>query len=276
MDANLSAMPLVTLPLVLAVILLELAIGGAFLVWTLDRTRQAPGGFLKLATGVNALAALLAFGLLPTLPRGELAVRAGLQPTAIDALAQAVPVLAVLLVAQLLAVFLPFRPLREITGVGALLVGGLALMAAAVARPSDSPYDVFALVVLPLGALALGGTNAAMLLGHWYLVSPKLSSAPLQRASLIVAAAILLQAVLVGVAIARGELAGVSDSSLGVAMAIRIGVGLAMTFGLVLAGWWTARMNTQSSTGLLYVGLGTVIAGELAARVVFYLTGAAV
>jgi DMSO reductase anchor subunit len=49
-----------------------------------------------------------------------------------------------------------------------------------------------------------------------------------------------------------------------------------MTFGLVLAGWWTARMNTQSSTGLLYVGLGTVIAGELAARVVFYLTGAAV
>jgi hypothetical protein len=269
-------MPIVTLPLVLAVILLELAIGGAFLVWALDRTRQAPGGFLRLATGVNAVAALLAFGLLPTLPRGELAVRAGLQPTAIDALAQAIPILAVLLVAQLLAVFLPFRPVREITGVGALLVGGLALMAAAVARPSESPYDVFALLVLPLGALALGGTNAAMLLGHWYLITPKLSPAPLQRASLIVAAAVLLQAVLVGVAIARGELAGVSDSSLGVAMAIRIGVGLVMTFGLVLAGWWTARMNTQSSTGLLYVGLGTVIAGELAARVVFYLTGAAV
>jgi len=35
-------------------------------------------------------------------------------------------------------------------------------------------------------------------------------------------------------------------------------------------------MNTQSSTGLLYVGLGTVLAGEVAARVVFYLTGAAV
>lgn len=269
-------MPLVTLPLVLAVILLELAIGGAFLVWALDRTRQAPGGFLKLATGVNAVAALLAFGLLPTLPRGDLAARAGLQPAAIDALAQAIPVLAVVLVAQLLAVFLPFRPLREITGVGALLVGGLALVAAAVARPSESPYDVFALFVLPLGALALGGTNAAMLLGHWYLVSPKLSPAPLQRASLIVAAAVLLQAILVGVAIARGELAGVTDSSLGIAIAIRVGVGLVMTFGLVLAGWWTARMNTQSSTGLLYVGLGTVIAGELAARVVFYLTGAAV
>lgn len=272
----LPPMQIVTLPLVLAVILLELAIGGAFLVWALDRTRQAPGGFLKLAAGVNAVAALLAFGLLPTLPRGDLALRAGLQPTAIDALAQAIPVLSVILVAQLLAVFLPFRPLREIAGVGALLAGGLALVAAAVARPSEAPYDIFALLVLPLGALALGGTNAAMLLGHWYLITPKLSPAPLQRASLIVAAAVLLQAVLVGVAIARGELAGVTDSSLGVAIAIRIGVGLVMTFGLLIAGWWTARMNTQSSTGLLYVGLGTVIAGELAARVVYYLTGAAV
>ncbi len=46
--------------------------------------------------------------------------------------------------------------------------------------------------------------------------------------------------------------------------------------GLVLGAWWTARMSTQSSTGLLYVGLGTVLAGEIAARVVFYLTGVAV
>ena len=49
-----------------------------------------------------------------------------------------------------------------------------------------------------------------------------------------------------------------------------------MTFGLVVGAWWTARMNTQSSTGLLYVGLGTAIEGEVAARVLFYVTGAAV
>ncbi len=269
-------MPIATLPVVLEVVLLELAIGGAFLVWLLDRTRQAPPGFLKLTAGVDAVAGLLAVGLVAALPRGDLAVRAGLEPGALGALAQAVPVVAVLLVAQLLATFLPFRPLREISGVAVLLAGGLALMAAAVARPSDSPYDVFALVALPLGALALGGTNAAMLLGHWYLVTPKLSPAPLQRAALIVAAAVLGQAALVTVSLARGELTGTTEASIGVAVALRIGVGVIMTLGLVLAGWWTARMNTQSSTGLLYVALGTVIAGELAARVVYYLTGAAV
>lgn len=270
-------MPIVTLPLVLTVVLLELAVGGAFLVWALDRTRLAPGGFLKLAAGVDAVAAGVAFFLLPALPRGELAVRAGLDPGPIDALVQpAVPVLLVLLLAQLLGTFLPFRPLREAAGIGVLLAGGAALLAAAVARPTDAPYDVFALLALPLGALALGGTNGAMLLGHWYLVTPKLSPAPLQRAALIVVAAVALQIGVVAVTFARGELVGIADTSLNVAIAIRIGVGLVMTLGLVVAGWWTARMNTQSSTGLLYVGLGTVLAGELSARVVYYLTGIAV
>lgn len=270
-------MPIATLPLVLAVVLLEVAIGGAFLVWALDRTRQAPGGFLKLASAVDAVAAALAFVLMPAVPRGQLAERIRLQPGAIDALAQAVPVLLVLLVAHLLTTFLPFRPVRSVVGAVTLIAGGLTLVAAAAARPLETQsQDVFALLALPLGALALGGVNGAMLLGHWYLITPKLSPAPLQRAALIVAGTIVLQAAIVAVTISRGQLIGALESTLGVAVAIRVGVGLLMALGLVVAAWWTARMNTQSSTGLLYVGLGTVLAGEVAARVVYYLTGAAI
>jgi len=55
-----------------------------------------------------------------------------------------------------------------------------------------------------------------------------------------------------------------------------VGVGLFMTLAVALAAWWTARMNTQASTGLLFVGLGCVLAGEVSARVLFFLTGAAV
>ncbi|MBI2774091.1 MAG: hypothetical protein HYX56_06335 [Chloroflexi bacterium] len=266
-------MPLSTLPLVLIVVLLELAVGGAFVLWALDRTRLAPGGFLKVTAAVNAAAGVLAFLLLPVIPRGSAAEAAALKPGALDALAQAVPVLFVLLIAQLVTTFLPFRPLRAVIGAATIIGGGLTLMAATVARPSDAPYDVFALLALPLGALALGGVDAAMLLGHWYLVTPKLSPKPLQRAALIAAAAVLLQAGIVAVTLARGQLLGTLESTLVVPIAIRIGVGLLMTFALVLAAWWTARMNTQSSTGLLYVALGTVIAGEVAARVVYYLTG---
>lgn len=269
-------MPLVTLPLVLDVVLVELAVGGAFLVWALDRMRQAPAGSLKLIAAVDAAAGGLAVLLLSAVPRGAVAERAQLHAPALESFALAVSVVAVLLVAQLITTFVPWRALRAVVSVVTLVAGGGALMAAAVARPTDAPFDVFALFALPLGAIALGGVDGAMLLGHWYLVTPKISTAPLERASLIIAAAVILQAALVTITFARGELVGASDASLTVALGIRIGVGIAMTFGLALGAWWTARMNTQSSTGLLYVALGTVIAGEVSARVVFYLTGAAV
>jgi hypothetical protein len=116
-----------------------------------------------------------------------------------------------------------------------------------------------------------------MLLGHWYLVTPKLSPGPLQTAALVVVGAVSLQLGLVIVTYVRGDLVGATGQiGLVVALGLRIGVGLLMTLGVALAAWWTARMNTQSSTGLLYVGLGTALAGEISARVLFFLTGAAV
>jgi hypothetical protein len=264
---------LATLPLVLCVLMVELAVGGAFLMWYLDRTEDAPTGFLKLTAFVDAGAIAFAGVLIPALPKDP---RTGLDPSALSAFAQVLVVVIVLLVAQLVTSFLPWKSAREAVGIVAVLAGILDLVLAAIARPSQSPFDVFALVALPLGALALGGADAAMLLGHWYLVTPKLSSGPLQKAALVLVGAVGLQIGLVAVAIARGELTLNMDLAYVVAAGLRIGVGLFMTLFVALAAWWTARMNTQASTGLLYVGLGCVLAGEVSARVLFFLTGAAV
>lgn len=267
---------IVTLPLVLAVVLVELAAGGAFLVWFLDRRGQAPGGFLKLTAGVDALCAAAAVGLIPTIIPRDLQ-KLGLDAGPLASFGQAMVVFLVLLVIQLVLTFLPSRDLRNVAGILTLLAGLATLEVAAISRPSTAPFDVFALFALPLGALALGGTDAAMLLGHWYLVTPKLSPGPLQNAALVVVAAVALQIGLVTITYARGDLVGTtSQIGLVVALGLRIGVGLLMTLGVALGGWWTARTNTQSSTGLLYVGLGTALAGEISARVLFFLTGAAV
>ena len=269
-------MALATLPLVLTVIMVELAIGGAFLMWYLDRTGSAPTGFLQLTAFVNAGAIAFAGVLLPALPRGSLVQRAGLDPNALTAFSQVLVVVIVLVIAQLVASFTPWRAVREVVGIVTVLGGVFDLTLAAIARPAQSPFDVFALLVLPLGALALGGADAAMLLGHWYLVTPKLSAGPLQKAALVLVAAVGLQLILVAIAIARGELSLGMETAYLVAAGLRIGVGLFMTLAVALAAWWTARMNTQASTGLLYVGLGCVLAGEVSARVLFFLTGAAV
>ena len=267
---------IVTLPLVLAVVLIELAVGGAFLVWFLDRRGVAPGGFLKLAAGVDAVCGAAAVGLIPTIIPSDLQ-KVGLDGGPLSSFGQALVVFVVLLVIQFVLTFVPIRDLRTVAGLLTILVGVGTLEIAAISRPTTSPFDVFALLALPLGALALGGSCAAMLLGHWYLVTPKLSPGPLQNAALVVVAAVALQLALVTFTFLRGDLVGASAQiGLVVAVGIRIGVGLLMTLGVALAAWWTARMNTQSSTGLLYVGLGTTLAGEISARVLFFLTGAAV
>jgi hypothetical protein len=173
--------------------------------------------------------------------------------------------------------FLPVRGLRIAAGILTSLAGVAALGIVALARPggldSDAVLTGLSLAALPLGAVALGGTDAAMLLGHWYLVTPKLSPAPLRRASLVVVAAVALQIALVGLVALRGDLTGSWETGLSVALALRVGVGLFMTLVIALAAWWTAGMNTQSSTGLLYVALGCAFAGEVSARVIFFLTG---
>lgn len=267
---------LVTLPLVVAVVFAELAVGGAFLIWLLDRSGQAPAGFLRLSAAVNLAAAGIA-ALIPRISTRDATV-AGLDPEPLTAFGTGLVAVAIVMAAHFVTTLLPSRDLRMIVGVAALLIGVGTLGAAAVARPAPpgTAYDVFALLALPVAALALGGSSAAMLLGHWYLVTPKLPTGPLQRAALVVAAAVVLQIGLAAVAFARGDLQAQLQGGLVVAAGIRIGIGLLMTLGVALAAWWTAKTNTQSSTGLLYVGLGTVLAGEISARVVFFLQGVAI
>src|SRR5437867_4960711 len=119
-----------TLPLVLAVVLVELAVGGAFLVWLLDRRGEAPGGFLKLTTAVDALAAAAAVGLVPALPRGDLAIKLSLDTGPLASFGQALVVVAVVAVAHLVSAFIPSRSFRNIVGAIAIVAGVVALLVA--------------------------------------------------------------------------------------------------------------------------------------------------
>ena len=125
---------LATLPLVLCVIMIELAIGGAFLMWYLDRTASAPTGFLKLTAFVNAGAIAFAGILIPTIPRDP---KVGLDVTALAAFTQVLVVVIVLVLAQLVVSFTPWRALREAVGIITILAGIFDLVLAAVARPTN-------------------------------------------------------------------------------------------------------------------------------------------
>jgi len=160
---------------------------------------------------------------------------------------------------------------RSVLAVGAGLLGILALVALAAAGGTESP-PLFAAQLI-LAALALGAMNAAMLLGHWYLVTPKLSPAPLRRMMWLLVAALGLQGVVFALAmliVSSGPLGG----PIGWLTWLRVLVGIALPIGITALAYLATRATSlQASTGLLYIGLAFVMAGSIAAASITYLTG---
>ena len=122
-------------------------------------------------------------------------------------------------------------------------------------------------------ALALGAVTAAMLLGHWYLVTPKLSPTPLRRMMWLVIGALAAQALVTVVSLATlggDPLAGDIGWLTVLRLAAGIGLPIAITALALLA---SRSASLQASTGLLYVGLALVMAGSIAGSSISYLTG---
>jgi hypothetical protein len=158
---------------------------------------------------------------------------------------------------------------------GLAIVGGLIGVAALVTLATAGgtlSAPLFAAQLL-LSTLALGAVWSGMWLGHWYLVTPKLSPAPLRRMMWLLLASLALQALVFGVAmlaVSSGPLGG----DIGWLTWLRVLVGIALPMGItVLAYLATRAASLQASTGLLYIGLAFVMAGSIAAASITYLTG---
>src|SRR4029079_5381067 len=122
------------------------------------------------------------------------------------------------------------RP-RSLLAIGGGLVGMLALATLAAGGATLSP--LLFTVPLVLAALPLGSVNAAMLLGHWYLVTPKLSAAPLRRMMWLLLAALGGQGLAFGVAVlavSSGPLGG----PIGPLTWLRLGVGIVLPIGITV------------------------------------------
>jgi hypothetical protein len=160
---------------------------------------------------------------------------------------------------------------RSGLAIGTGLVGLGAMVVLAAAGGSVSPA-LFA-GQLVLAALALGAVNAAMLLGHWYLVTPKLSPTPLRRMMWLLVGTLALQAVAFCVAI-LSDGTDALEGGLDILTWLRLGVGIVLPIAAtVLAIVASSASSLQASTGLLYIGLALIMAGSIAGASITYLTG---
>ncbi|MBI2763218.1 MAG: hypothetical protein HYX54_05645 [Chloroflexi bacterium] len=165
-------------------------------------------------------------------------------------------------------------------GLGGLAAGAVALGAGALAWGGSAIGSLALFVQLVLLAGAAGGVLAAMILGHWYLVTPKLGEGPLilfsRILTWIVAAQVGLFIVAVGLGIGPSGIAGFGalTGSWALFVWLRLVVGLVFPLAVSWAAIQTARTRSmESATGLLYINVGTIAAGTILASGLYFGAG---
>lgn len=259
-------------------VLVGLALG-SFAAVALTRWRtEATRGFLAFTSTCAVL-----FGILAYLSDGALPATLGGSPTVADPAFDVPRRLALLAFCAFAALF----TVALVRGRWAPQLAGLTLVAAAGVLLFGALAwggGLFGAVplLLQLGILATvtGGVFAAMILGHWYLVTPKLPTGPLILVARALLAAVGLQIVLFAVWVATG--AGPAGSAPFAALTgpwalfvwLRLVVGLVFPLIVSWAAVKTARSRSmESATGLLYINVGSIAAGTILAAGLYFGAG---
>ena len=257
-------------------VLTGLALGSYAAVVLLRRRSSATSGFLGFVA-----ACAVAFGVLAWLSDGALPASLGASPVALDVTWDAPRRSALLAFCAIASLALVARRIRP--GVAgpleliALVAGILTLICGALAWGGGSLGALGLLVELTVLTAATGGVFAAMILGHWYLVTPKLPEAPLLLLSRTLLAVISVQLVLFvawvgsGAGPAGGVPFGALTGDLALFVWLRLIVGLVFPLIVCWAAVKTAETRSmESATGLLYINVGTIAAGTILAAGLYF------
>ena len=260
-------------------LLTGLALGSFAAVVLLRRRAMATGGYLRFT-----VLCALGFGILAWISDGALPTSLGNSPVVVDPAWDAPRRAALLLFCALVALGLVARRAspslgRAVEWAG-LAAAGATLVFGALAWGGGSLGVLALLTQLVVVSAAIGGVFAAMILGHWYLVTPKLPEAPLILLARALFAVVALQVILFWAWIGTG--AGPADVAPFAALVgpwalfvwLRLIVGLVFPLAIGWASVQTARSRSmESATGLLYINVGSIAAGTILAAGLYFGAG---
>jgi len=260
-------------------VLTGLAFGTYGAIILLSRRSTATRGYLGFAT-----VCAVAFGILAWLSDGALPEVRGSSPIALDPsfdLPRRLGLAAFCGLAVIALVLGRARPgAAPVVEAGALGAAAVTLVAGAFGWGGGALGAAALLVELAVLFAATGGVFAAMILGHWYLVTPKLPEAPLILLARVLFGVVAVQVVLFVAWIATG--AGPAKAAPFSALTgpwalfvwLRLIVGLLFPLVVSWAAIQTARTRSmESATGLLYVNVGTIAAGTILAAGLYFGAG---
>ena len=259
-------------------VLAGLAIGSVASVALLRLRSEATGGYLGFTSLCAAIFGALALLSDLGLPGGTAAGSPVTVDPAWDLPRRAC--LAVTVAGALLAALVLLRGGRgSVLLVGLAVAGAATLVAAAFGWDGGGASAVPVALQLVVLAAAIGSSFAAMVLGHWYLVTPRLPTAPALLLSRMVLAVVSLQLVL----FVTWMLFGTGPGSPPLApltgewalfVWLRLLVGLVLPLAVSWAAVQTVKTRSmESATGLLYIDLGAIAAGTILAAGLYFGAG---
>jgi len=265
------------LPYTLLIIFAEFTIGGLWVLWIADLRGATAASFVKFGAGLIFVTAALAFWI-----AAKISVPSEVDGYPLDPSFMPPARIALALV---FALTLPYAllTLRGSRRPG-LVAGGLAsaagltaiaLLAQVFALPTWG--YVGTLLSLTIGALVVGAVSMGMILGHWYLVTPRLPEKPLREITFLLLLALGFQALLIipSLALPRDTITNAVDTPIGLNpfFWLRVGGGLAFPFALSYMAFDSSGVRAmQSATGLLYIAMALVISGEVLAKGLLFAT----
>ena len=271
------------LPYTVLLLLTELAVGGLVVLTIVDARGQVTRGYVKAGAMTILPLALLAAWTFAVLDPVDGIDGYTLNRTWFNPARVGLASFVLVIVAYLIVVFRERRQAGIRLGTVGSVAGVIALFSIAllVAPPAWSTWGLVGSVMA--AALLLGSALMAMMWGHWYLTSGRLPKEPMEEMALLVCGAVIIQAlfILLALAIPAREVP-LSEGAIGVELGsnpafwLRLSAGLTFPAVLAFLAWRTARIRgMMSATGLLYIALGLLLAGEVLARGLLFSTGQA-
>lgn len=262
---------------VMSVILLEVAVGGAVVLWATGVWGHVRRGFFILSGVFLAMCAAGSWALARNLAgRGGQGADEALQALGGAAGGRVVTSLALftglLVVWQVLLLVRQPRA-SQVVGLAAAAVGVASLVLFGLLR---EPTQLRAIAELALGAVFLGSAFHGLLLGHWYLVERRLSNSHMVRTAWwyiggVVAA---VGAVVLSALNPAAPTLGFNPLLAAPGFSVFLAAGLVAICALIAGFVWKLAgeggRSIQAATGMFYLAVIMAFSAELSTKVRFF------
>ena len=267
-----------SLPYALLILLVELTVGGLWVLYFSQFRGQSTPSFVKFGAAMVAVVAVITLLVAAQIEIGDDVDGYPLDGSYAGELRWALAAVFGLTVLHTVATMRDHRIPALVLGGAASVAGvvAIAFLAQVIAGPTWGFALVFA--SLTIAALVVGAVSQGMVLGHWYLVTPRLPEQPLREMTGLLIVVMVAQMVLLGPALAlpHDTLVTSVDTEIisNPLFYLRVGAGIAFPALLAWMAFDASGVRAMmSATGLLYIAMALVLAGEVVGRGLMFASG---